>query len=171
MPSDLPTFDVPTDVEAALNSVAWTLDVVGAVERDLRLRPSDLLAMDQRTVTDDVSCAEGWVARDLSWRGVPVADVLDRARPDRSAAVGLVRGADGAYAAGFELDRLRASLLAVELDGEPLPVEHGGPIRLVPAGPESDCWEGVKWVSRIDLSERRPPEADAAERIARSRTD
>jgi DMSO/TMAO reductase YedYZ molybdopterin-dependent catalytic subunit len=121
------------------------------------------------TVTGDFSCVEGWTATDLSWRGVRVADVLARSEPRPDAAFALVHAMDGEYACSFPLADLDGALLALELDGEPLPVEHGGPARLVPATADSDCWESVKWVDRLEL---RPDEPDDTARdLALSRIE
>jgi DMSO/TMAO reductase YedYZ molybdopterin-dependent catalytic subunit len=83
---------------------------------------------------------------------------------------------DGEYACGYPLDRLDGALLeldgallALELDGDPLPVEHGGPARLVPATAESDCWESVKWMARIELLADEPE--DTARDLALSRLE
>lgn len=149
---------------------AWRLDVTGAVERPRRFARSDLLAMATGAVTDDFDCVEGWTASDLRWEGVSLDAVLDAARPRDGAAWGLVHAMDGDYACALVLDRLRTALLALRLDGAPLPVEHGGPARLVLPG-DSDCWESVKWVTRLEVLDREPRHADTAQALALSRVD
>ena len=84
---------------------------------------------------------------------------------------GLVRAIDGDYASSFDLGRLASGMLAVELDGEPLPPEHGGPARLVFPDTESECWESLKWVTEIAIRRSEPIAADTAEGIARSRIE
>lgn len=163
--SDLERHSVPPAIEAA----DWDLRVTGAVERPLRLDESDLDSLPREARTDDFECAEGWVAEGLSWRGVPVAALLDRATPTAGSEYALVRSMDGDYACSFGLNALSNAVLAVELDGDPLPVEHGGPARLVPGSDDADCWESVKWVSEIELATAEPTAADTAEEIARSR--
>ncbi|MFT4946487.1 MAG: DMSO/TMAO reductase YedYZ molybdopterin-dependent catalytic subunit, partial [Natronomonas sp.] len=78
---------------------------------------------------------------------------------------------DGDYACSFRLDRLSSSVLAIELDGEPLPQEHGGPARLIPTGAGSDCWESIKWVSEIEITTDPASTKDTAEQIALQRID
>ncbi|AUV81540.1 molybdopterin-binding oxidoreductase [Salinigranum rubrum] len=160
--SGLETHEVPEAVETD----GWRLTVDGCVDRRLSLSHDDLRAMELASATGDFSCVEGWTATDLSWRGVRVVDLLRCAGPDEEAAFALVHAMDGEYACGYSLDDFGGALLALELDGEPLPVEHGGPARLVPAG-DSDCWESVKWVSRIELHATEP--ADTARELALSR--
>ena len=163
--ADLKTHEVPDDVDPE----GWRLAVDGRVDRPLSLSRDDLGAMDLVRTTGDFSCVEGWTATDLTWRGVRVTDLLDRAGPDEDARFALVHAMDGEYACGYPLDRLDDALLAVELDGGPLPVEHGGPARLVPATAGSDCWESVKWVARIELLADEPD--DTARQLALSRLE
>ena len=76
---------------------------------------------------------------------------------------------DGDYACSFPLDVLADALLAVDLDGEPVPERHGGPARLVPRGDDADCWESVKWVSTVAVLSTRPEGADTARELALDR--
>ncbi len=78
---------------------------------------------------------------------------------------------DSEYACSLPLERLSNSILALELDGEPLPVEHGGPARLVPHDADRDCWESIKWVSEIEIGETPFAEAGTAEELALSRIE
>lgn len=165
--SDLRTFEVPSDV----TTDDWALRVTGAVKSPADLSHADLVSLQSETFTADFSCVEGWVAEDLTWRGVRGQTILERVEPTASAEYALVHGMDGDYACSFALDRFVESVLAVELDGEPLTAEHGGPARLVPTDAESDCWESIKWVSRIDLREERPLANDTAEELALSRLE
>src|SRR5439155_12643175 len=98
------------------------------------------------------------------WTGVPLAEVLDRAGLTASARSVLFRGADGGTVEGragpirFErslsLDVARDSdaLLAYAMNGEPLPIQHGAPLRVVVPG-----WyavASVKWLTEIELIDR-----------------
>ncbi|WP_265108419.1 molybdopterin-dependent oxidoreductase [Halosolutus halophilus] len=165
--SDLRTHDVPADVDPD----GWALRVTGTVDRSLRLAPADLASFPLETAADDFACAEGWVANGLSWRGVRVGAVLDRAGPTGDSEYGLVRAMDGDYACSFPIDRLSESILALELNGEALPVEHGGPARFVPIDPGRDCWESIKWVSEIRIGETPFSGADTAKGLALSRIE
>ncbi|PCR90958.1 molybdopterin-dependent oxidoreductase [Natrinema ejinorense] len=165
--SDLREFDVRSGVDED----AWQLSVTGTVEQSVALSIDELRALPLETYTEDFACVEGWVAEDCSWRGVRVASVLELAEPTDASTYALVHGMDDEYACSFPLARLADAVLAVELDGERLPVEHGGPARLVPTASESDCWESIKWVRRIDLRETEPIADDTAEELALSRIE
>jgi DMSO/TMAO reductase YedYZ molybdopterin-dependent catalytic subunit len=165
--TDLEHHDVPEGVE----TTGWTLRITGAVDRPLELTHEELGSFPLETFSDDFVCEEGWVAEDLTWRGVRVGAVVDRAEPTETSEYGLVRAMDGDYACAFPLNRLGESILAIELDGEPLGPEHGGPARLVPTDSSRDCWESVKWVSNVEVLERAPTETDTARELALSRIE
>jgi DMSO/TMAO reductase YedYZ molybdopterin-dependent catalytic subunit len=159
---------VPAAVESGVAS--WTLNVTGSVEHPLSLTRADLRAFPLERYTADFECVAGWSAAGLQWRGVGVREMLDRAGATDDAEYALVRAMDGDYACLFALDRVADAVLAVELDGEPLPVDHGGPARLVPTD-GSDCWESVKWVAELELLASEPDDGDTAKELALSRIE
>jgi len=155
-------------VPESVNPDEWQLRVTGAVAEPLRLTKAELRTLPETGVTDDFACVEGWRAADLAWRGVRLGTVLARAKPAAEAAYVLVHAMDGDYASAFSIDRVRDALLAVDLDGEPLSVEHGGPARLVPVD-DADCWESIKWVSEIEVTATEPTGRDTAKELALGR--
>jgi DMSO/TMAO reductase YedYZ molybdopterin-dependent catalytic subunit len=163
--SQLRTHEVPAEIDPS----DWTLQVTGAVSNPLRIDQEELLEFPVETVVDDFECIEGWVAEDLSWQGIRLSSVLNRADPESEADYVLVHAMDDEYACSFSIDRVADALLAVEIDDQPLPVKHGGPARLVPTTTDSDCWESVKWVTTIDVRDSKPVTGDTAEKIAISR--
>lgn len=76
---------------------------------------------------------------------------------------------DDEYASSFPIERARDALLAFELDGKPLAIDHGGPARLIPTDDDADCWEIVKLVSKIEVIEEEPADRDTAEQMALKR--
>jgi DMSO/TMAO reductase YedYZ molybdopterin-dependent catalytic subunit len=93
------------------------------------------------------------------WEGIPIAAALDRIRPSSAASRILVSGVDDDSRAWrtsiagaswiFTRDDLQRAILAVQMNGAPLPRDHGFPVRLIVPG-----WYGcacIKWVERIDL--------------------
>lgn len=165
--TELRVHDVPDEVDPS----DWTLRVTGAVSEPLHVGRAELLAFPVESVTDDFECIEGWIAEDVPWRGIRVGSVLQRAAPEPGADYVLVHAMDGDYACSFPMERVVDALLAVELDDRPLPVEHGGPARLVPTTAESDCWESVKWVSTLEVRDAEPVVGDTAEELATSRLE
>lgn len=165
--SSLPSFKLPSSV----NPEAWSLTVTEAVEQELEFDTSELYELEFTTVDDDFTCLEGWTTKGLEWRGVPIEALMSRAQPTSEAAYSLVHGMDGNYACGLELDRLFDGLLALELDGDPLPVKHGGPARLVLSDDKSDCYESVKWATWLEVLDQPPTEHDTAADIALDRIE
>lgn len=164
----------------ALDPAGWRLRIGGLVDAPLQLSIDDLRAMRTRTLVATLECAgngrtlfqppidgEQWDLGAVStaeWTGVPLADVLDLARPRPEARAVLFRGADRGQADGaretvpFEralsLDQAHEAdaLLAYAMNGEPLPIQHGFPLRVVV--PSWYAVASVKWLTGIDLLAR-----------------
>jgi DMSO/TMAO reductase YedYZ molybdopterin-dependent catalytic subunit len=163
-------YDIP-DVDAA----AWRLEVDGLVERpssfsldDLRSRPALELAVTMecagngRARIEPHVVSQPWLLEAVGtarWRGTPLAALLEEAGIREGAVealfTGLDRGVEGeeeqSYARSLPLaEALRDDvILAYEINGIPLPPQHGFPVRLLVPG-----WYGmtsVKWLSRITL--------------------
>src|SRR5690606_1733705 len=120
-------------VDAACDP-GYRLVVAGAVARPLALSRAELAALPQRTADLPIACVEGWSAS-ARWRGVPVRHLLDLAgaAPDAEVVVESLQPR-GRYRAS-PLNAAQAAdpdtLLALELDGEPLHLDHGYPVRLI----------------------------------------
>lgn len=155
----------------AIDDTTWELEVRGTVADELSFSLSELRTLGSSRLSDDFDCLEGWTDEDLTWRGIPARDLIARADPTAAASHALVRSVDGDYACSFELERLAEALLALDLDGQSLPLERGGPARLVLPNDESHCYESVKWVSAITVLEQAPAADDTAETIATARLD
>ena len=116
----------------------WSLEVGGLVERPLKLSLADLRAMPARTQITRHDCVEGWSAIG-KWTGVPLAQVLARAGVRREARYAVFRCADpmeGTPESRYyeSIDMVDAyhpqTILAYGLNGAPLPVANGAPLRL-----------------------------------------
>lgn len=135
----------------------WRLEVVGMVARPLTLSFSELAdrPLVERTVT--LCCVSNEVGGDLignaTWLGVPLAELLDEAGLDPSATQVASRSVDG-WTCGFPtaiaLDG-RDAMVAIGMNGEPLPVKHGFPARLVVPGLYGYV-SATKWLSRIEAT-------------------
>lgn len=132
-----------------IDTGAWRLAVSGRVARPQQLSLATLRSLgeiDQDAVLD---CTSGWALR-TSWRGVPLAAVLDRAGPDPAARTVIVRSATGWYAS-LPLDEARrGALLATGVAGQVLPHANGAPCRLV--APDRRGLEWVKWVTELEVA-------------------
>ncbi len=106
----------------------------GLVETPLTIGLDELAAMPQTESVQDVQCFDGWIAPEQRWAGVQLSDVLSRAGV--SAEAGFVSASCLALKRTSTLEEAMApgTILALQLNGQPLPEEHGGPVRLVVAG-------------------------------------
>jgi sulfane dehydrogenase subunit SoxC len=166
-------YDVPV-VEAA----TWRLRVGGLVERELSLGLDELRTRPAVEVTVTMECAgngrahldprpvsQPWLNEAVGtarWRGTPLRGLLEEASVREGAVEvlftaldrGLEKGIDQLYQRSLRLDEARRDevLLAYEMNGVPLPPQHGFPLRLVVPG-----WYGmtnVKWLASIELLDR-----------------
>ena len=135
----------------------WALTIEGRVDSPYSISYFDLLDMPLVEKDVTLSCVSNEVGGDLvgnaRWLGVPLAEVLDRAgvRDDAEQLVG--RSVDD-FTVGFPVEAVydgRDALLAVGMNGEPLPMEHGFPARLVVAGLYGYV-SATKWLSSIELT-------------------
>ena len=168
-------FRMPT-----LDAESFRLAIGGLVERPQSFTVRDLQNMRSKTQVVTLECAgngralfdrptdgEKWGLGAVStaeWTGVPLVEILDRAGVRQDAKDVLFRGADGGAVDGlpesvrFErslrVDDARDSdvLLAYAMNGEPLPVEHGYPLRLIV--PRWYAVASVKWLTEIELIDR-----------------
>lgn len=135
----------------------WKLTIAGQVDRPYEIDYADLLDMDmvERYVT--LSCVSNQVGGGLvgnaKWLGVPLVDILNRARVSPEAEQIVGRSVDD-FTVGFPVEAAfdgREALVAVGMNGEPLPFEHGFPARLVVAGLYGYV-SATKWLSEIELT-------------------
>ena len=163
-------YDIP-----AVDPFTWSLAVDGEVKHPLSLSLAELQSMPTRTVRVTLECAGngrvGVTPRPVSqpwlngavgtaeWTGVPLRDLLEDAAPtDRAVDVvftghdhGFERGVEQDYARGLTLADATTEdvLVAYAMNGSPLPLQHGFPVRLVVPG-----WYGmahVKWLRSITV--------------------
>ena len=130
----------------------WILSVDGAVEEPFVLNFEDLLGAPQTDWTGDIHCVTRWSKFGMRWRGVPVRDLIERARP-RSKATHLLAHAYGGYATNLPLSDVleHPAFIAHEAEGAPLAADHGGPARLLV--PHLYLWKSAKWISRLEVLE------------------
>ncbi|MDG4804732.1 sulfite oxidase [Micromonospora sp. WMMD980] len=140
-----------------VDPVTWKLRIHGRVRNPIELSFDDLLArpMVERYVT--LACVSNEVGGDLignaRWLGVPLKGLLDEAGPEEGADQVVGRAADG-WTCGAPTSALRDgrdALLAVGMNGEPLPVEHGFPVRMVVPGLYGYV-SACKWLTELELT-------------------
>ena len=141
----------------------YALKVEGLVDKPLSLSYADLKALPQVEQASDFHCVEGWSVADLKWGGFRLEELFKLAGPQPQAthavfhSLGQTEGSpqgQSHYVESFPLSELRdparGILLALRLGGQPLPDQHGAPLRLV--APLDLGYKSIKFVERVELS-------------------
>jgi DMSO/TMAO reductase YedYZ molybdopterin-dependent catalytic subunit len=135
----------------------WQLRVHGMAQEEFTLSFAELLEMDLRECWVTLTCVSnpvgGGLAGNAKWLGYPVRELLARARPLGGADMVLSTSADS-FSASTPLEVLtdgRDALLAVGMNGEPLPLEHGFPVRMVVPGLYGYV-SATKWVVDLEVT-------------------
>jgi DMSO/TMAO reductase YedYZ molybdopterin-dependent catalytic subunit len=140
-----------------VDPATWELRIHGMVRNPITITWEQLLQrpMVQRYVT--LACVSNEVGGDLIgnalWLGVPIKELLDEAQPLPDADQAVQRSADG-WTCGTPTEVLRDgrdALLAIGMNGEPLPVLHGFPVRMVVPGLYGYV-SACKWITEIELT-------------------
>jgi DMSO/TMAO reductase YedYZ molybdopterin-dependent catalytic subunit len=135
----------------------YRLRVKGLVTQRVELTYDDLRAMPATTLHRDFQCVTGWRVPDVEWKGVRLADVLDRAGVSPEAKAVRFTSFDGEYSESLTLEQARRAdvIVAYEMEGDPLSDEHGGPVRLYVAPMYG--YKSCKWLDGIELTRRVEP--------------
>ncbi|HEY9769065.1 MAG TPA: sulfite oxidase-like oxidoreductase [Coleofasciculaceae cyanobacterium] len=127
----------------------WLFKVWGLVE-DKSFDWSDFMNLPQQDFTADFHCVTRWSKLDVTWTGVKVTDFLDAINLDPKA-THILQHCYGGYTTNLSLeDFVRPeNFFAHTLNGQPLPADHGGPMRLVV--PHLYAWKSAKWINGIEF--------------------
>ena len=136
----------------------WVLKVTGMVEEEIEITLDELLSLPLIQTAVTLACVSNEVGGGLignaMWVGYPIRDLLARAKPLADADMVLSRSVDGFTASTpIEIlqDTSRDAILAVSMNGEPLPLEHGFPVRMVVPGLYGYV-SATKWVTELKLT-------------------
>jgi len=133
---------------------SWRLDIAGQVENPRVYSYADIAAMPAVEQESTLLCISYGVGSGLCsnaiWKGVPLPTLLGQVKPKPNVTTVLFRAADGYYETfRFEKAMEPTTLVAYEMNGEPLPRRHGFPLRLIVPGLYGE--KNPKWLTRIEL--------------------
>ena len=134
----------------------WSLEIVGMVKRPLRFTYEQLLARPVFELDATIACVSNEVGGPLvgnaRWLGVRLDDLIAQAQPLAGADQIMGYSFDG-FTAGFPLATLdgRDAMIAIGMNGEPLPLAHGFPARIIVPGLYGYV-SATKWLVRIELT-------------------
>ena len=134
----------------------WSLTVDGLVGNPYELSYEEILKMELVKKDVTLTCVSNEIGGPLVgnavWAGVPLSEIISKSEPLSNAEQVMCHSVDG-FTAGFPIENIfdgRTALLAVGMNGRPLPVIHGFPARLVVAGLYGYV-SAVKWIKRIEI--------------------
>ena len=131
----------------------WSFQVFGLVENALTFDYEQLRALPAAEVTADIHCVTGWSRLGDTWKGVPIKEILDRARPLPEARY-VMAHCDHGYTTSVPLDVLADDdvMLCYGWNGADLTPEHGWPLRLLI--PKKYFWKSAKWLRGLEFMAR-----------------
>lgn len=143
---DVPRFDPKT----------WDFRVTGLVEKPLRLTWEQFTRLPMKEVTVDMHCVTRWSRFDVRWEGVPFTELMKLVELKPGTKFAMALGENG-YTTNIPIaDLMRpTTLFAMKENGEPLPPEHGYPVRLVV--PHLYAWKSAKWIRGIEIMAEDAP--------------
>jgi DMSO/TMAO reductase YedYZ molybdopterin-dependent catalytic subunit len=141
--------DIPLD--------QWSLEIAGLVENPMVLTWPAFLDLPQVDDTSDFHCVTTWSRFDNRWRGVRFRTLAELVVPREEAhfvvctGYDMAPGSDIPYTTNLPLARAIEDdvLLVHTWEEQPLPREHGGPVRMIT--PKLYAWKGTKWIRRIEF--------------------
>lgn len=143
-------------VDPKVDSDVWHLEIGGLVQNPTTWRFQDLVGFAATTQETTLMCISNGLDAGLIsnavWKGLPLRDLLDQAGVLSGAARVRLHGVDN-YTDTIPLEKAMESttLLAYEMNGEPLPDRHGYPLRLIVPGYFGE--KNVKWLTRVEVTD------------------
>jgi sulfoxide reductase catalytic subunit YedY len=137
----------------SFSSDKWEFAVAGLVDKPMTLSWKDFLKVPRQFQVSDFHCITGWSVYRVTWEGIPLSHFLDQAGVKSKAKFVKFYSGDGVYTDTLTLKqaRLEDVIVAVLIDGKPIPQQLGGPIRLIV--PKMYAYKSVKWLQAIELIE------------------
>jgi DMSO/TMAO reductase YedYZ molybdopterin-dependent catalytic subunit len=134
----------------------WSFTINGLVEHPASWTWDEIRSLPGSTYSGDIHCVTTWSRLGVSFSGVSVDTLLEAARPLATATHVLVSSHTG-YTTNLPLTDVTGGQAWVvwDADGQPLPVDHGGPARLLV--PHLYFWKSAKWVSGFELLDHDQP--------------
>lgn len=141
-----------------IDPTQWSLKVTGLVDQELELTYEELLKLPLTETVVTIACVSneigGGLIGNAVWMGYPIRYLLEKAGVQPGADMVLSRSIDG-FTASTPLEALtdegRDAILAVSMNGEPLPLQHGFPVRMIVAGLYGYV-SATKWVTELRVT-------------------
>ncbi|HEC63802.1 MAG TPA: sulfite oxidase-like oxidoreductase [bacterium] len=152
--NDFPILDL--GVQPDFDPETYRFSVTGEVEKPIELTYEELKKLPRTQLTADFHCVTKWSQYDIEWAGVKYLDLEKVVKPKPEANFVIQLGLDN-YSTNVPIQDLRQDnvIVAYELRGEPIPREHGWPVRMII--PNLYGWKGSKFLHRLYFKEKDDP--------------
>jgi DMSO/TMAO reductase YedYZ molybdopterin-dependent catalytic subunit len=134
----------------------WSFEVFGEVENPRKWTWEEFLKLPKSAQTSDFHCVTTWSRFDLPWAGVKMTDLCALVKPKATANFVIQHSNDG-YTTNTSIHEATQpdAMLAYEVEGKPLTLEHGGPMRMLI--PTLYAWKSAKFLKALEFSARDKP--------------
>lgn len=134
----------------------WRFHVWGEVEEEHEWTWEEFMKFPQTTLRADFHCVTHWSRFDDDWTGVLFKDLVKSIKM-KPTAMYVMQHAYGGYTTNNAIDVMlnEDGIFAHTFNGQPLPREHGGPMRVFT--PRRYAWKGAKWVNGLEFMKKDRP--------------
>ncbi|MCZ8517759.1 molybdopterin-dependent oxidoreductase [Paenibacillus filicis] len=142
-----------TDIPS-FSSETWKFAVSGLVEKEQVWDWQQFLQLKRKVQVSDFYCVTGWSVYKVTWEGIPLSALLELVKVKPQAKYVKFYSGDGVYTDALSLEQARMDdvMVAVLMDGKPIPQKLGGPVRLIV--PKMYAYKSVKWLQGIELIDK-----------------
>ncbi len=146
--SDWPV--LTAEVTPRIDPEHWTMSLDGLVAKPVTWTWEELHRLPPSGYAGAIHCVTSWSKFDLRFSGVSLDTLLEAASPLPEATHALASSTTG-YTTNLPLEHIRGGRAWVvwNVEGKPLPREHGGPVRLLV--PHLYFWKSAKWITKLTL--------------------
>ncbi|CAG7648948.1 molybdopterin-dependent oxidoreductase [Paenibacillus allorhizosphaerae] len=132
----------------------WKFVVTGLVEQEQVWNWKQFLELKRKVQVSDFHCVTGWSVNKVTWEGIPLSELLNLAKTKEEAKYVKFYSGDKEYTDCLSLKQAGMDdvMVAVMMDGKPIPQKLGGPVRLVV--PQMYAYKSVKWLQAIELIDK-----------------
>jgi DMSO/TMAO reductase YedYZ molybdopterin-dependent catalytic subunit len=139
----------------AFSSDNWQFALSGLVDKPKTFNWEEFLKLERTVQVSDFHCVTGWSVYKVTWEGIPLKKLLEMGNVKKEAKYVKFYSGDKVYTDTLDLKQvadLNDIMVAVLMDGQPIPQKLGGPVRLVV--PKMYAYKSVKWLQAIELIDK-----------------
>ncbi|MDU0202937.1 molybdopterin-dependent oxidoreductase [Paenibacillus sp. PFR10] len=138
----------------AFSSETWQFAISGLVDKPGVWNWEEFLKLKRTVQVSNFHCVTGWSIYNCTWEGIPLKQLLAAAGVQSKAKYVKFYSGDKVYTDALSLEQADSDdiMVAVMLDGKPIPQKLGGPVRLIV--PQMYAYKSVKWLQAIELIEK-----------------